>query len=133
MKQDRYFHSHYRYYVREMRILGYSQLLESYRSLTLQYMANAFGVSEEFIDRYARQLFLVGFSIIAWLPYAKLFARELSRFIAAGRLNCKIDKVNGVVETNRPDHKNWQYQVSEGHHHHLSYNEYHADFPLFVI
>jgi 26S proteasome regulatory subunit N7 len=82
-------------------------------------MANAFGVSEEFIDRYARQLFLVGFSIIAWLPYAKLFARELSRFIAAGRLNCKIDKVNGVVETNRPDHKNWQYQVSEGHHHYL--------------
>lgn len=53
MKQDRYFHSHYRYYVREMRILGYSQLLESYRSLTLQYMANAFGVSEAFIDRYA--------------------------------------------------------------------------------
>ena len=51
MKQDRYFHSHYRYYVREMRILGYSQLLESYRSLTLQYMANAFGVSEAFIDR----------------------------------------------------------------------------------
>lgn len=86
MKQDRHFHSHYRYFVREMRILGYSQLLESYRSLTLQYMANAFGVSEEFIDR------------------------ELSRYIAAGRLNCKIDKVNGVVETNRPDHKNWQYQ-----------------------
>lgn len=29
------------------------------------------------------------------------FFRELSRFIAAGRLNCKIDKVGGVVETNR--------------------------------
>ena len=28
-------------------------------------------------------------------------SRELSRFIAAGRLNCKIDKVGGVVETNR--------------------------------
>ena len=40
-----------RYYIREMRILAYTQLLESYRSLTLQYMANAFGVSEEFIDR----------------------------------------------------------------------------------
>jgi hypothetical protein len=26
---------------------------------------------------------------------------ELSRFIAAGRLNCKIDKVGGIVETNR--------------------------------
>ena len=38
--------------------------------------------------------------------------RELSRFIAAGRLHCKIDKVGGIVETNRPDNKNWQYQVS---------------------
>lgn len=27
--------------------------------------------------------------------------RELSRFIAAGRLHCKIDKVNEIVETNR--------------------------------
>jgi len=36
--------------------------------------------------------------------------RELSRFIAAGRLNCKIDKVGGVIETNRPDTKNAQYQ-----------------------
>uniref|UniRef100_A0A8C1VTQ7 26S proteasome non-ATPase regulatory subunit 6 n=1 Tax=Cyprinus carpio TaxID=7962 RepID=A0A8C1VTQ7_CYPCA len=80
------FAPHYRYYVREMRILAYGQLLESYRSLTLGYMAEAFGVSTEFIDQ------------------------ELSRFIAAGRLHCKIDKVNEIVETNRPDSKNWQYQ-----------------------
>ena len=32
------------------------------------------------------------------------------RFIAAGRLHAKIDKVNGIVETNRPDSKNQQYQ-----------------------
>ena len=51
MKQDRLLAPHCRYYVREMRIQAYTQLLESYRSLTLQYMANAFGVSEEFIDR----------------------------------------------------------------------------------
>ena len=37
--------------------------------------------------------------------------RELSRFIAVGRLNCRIDKVGGVVETNRPDSKNFLYQV----------------------
>uniref|UniRef100_A0A8C1G925 26S proteasome non-ATPase regulatory subunit 6 n=1 Tax=Cyprinus carpio TaxID=7962 RepID=A0A8C1G925_CYPCA len=86
MKQDWLFAPHYRYYVREMRILAYGQLLESYRSLTLGYMAEAFGVSTEFIDQ------------------------ELSRFIAAGRLHCKIDKVNEIVETNRPDSKNWQYQ-----------------------
>lgn len=86
LKTDRLFATHYRYYVREMRILAYNQLLESYRSLTLQYMANAFGVTVSFIDS------------------------ELARFIAAGRLHCKIDKVNGIVETNRPDSKNYQYQ-----------------------
>jgi len=51
LKQDRLLSPHCRYYVREMRIHGYTQLLESYRSLTLQYMANAFGVSEDFIDK----------------------------------------------------------------------------------
>nr|CAB3265245.1 26S proteasome non-ATPase regulatory subunit 6 [Phallusia mammillata] len=86
MKRDRYFNPHYRFYIREMRVLAYTQLLESYRSLTLEYMAQAFGVTVEFIDH------------------------ELSRFIAVGRLHCKIDKVGGVVETNRPDSKNWQYQ-----------------------
>ncbi|KAH3816789.1 hypothetical protein DPMN_118312 [Dreissena polymorpha] len=86
MKFDRYLSPHYRYYVREMRIVAYNQLLESYSSLTLEYMANAFGVTIAFVDQ------------------------ELSRFIAAGRLHCKIDKVGGIVETNRPDSKNWQYQ-----------------------
>lgn len=51
MKKDWLFAPHYRYYVREMRIHAYSQLLESYRSLTLGYMAEAFGVSTEFIDQ----------------------------------------------------------------------------------
>ncbi|XP_074645041.1 26S proteasome non-ATPase regulatory subunit 6-like [Tubulanus polymorphus] len=88
LKHDRVLHLHYRYYIREMRILAYTQLLESYSSLTLQYMANAFGVSIKFIDQ------------------------ELSRFIAAGRLHCKIDKVGGIVETNRPDSKNYQYQAT---------------------
>lgn len=35
--------------------------------------------------------------------------RELSRFISAGRLNAKIDKVGGIVETTRPDARNAQY------------------------
>ena len=52
LKQDRLLAPHFRYYVREMRILAYTQLLESYRSLTLQYMADAFGVTTDFIDRY---------------------------------------------------------------------------------
>ena len=35
----------------------------------------------------------------------------MSRFIASGRLHCTIDKVNGVVETNRPSLKNAQYET----------------------
>jgi len=85
-KGDRYLHPHYAYYVREMKIKAYAQLLESYRSLTLSYMADAFGVTEAFMDS------------------------ELCRFIANGRLHAKIDKVGGIVVTNRPDNKNGQYQ-----------------------
>ena len=51
LKRDRYLSPHYRYYIREMRVLVYNQLLKSYRSLTLQYMADAFEVSIDFIDR----------------------------------------------------------------------------------
>jgi len=76
---------HTRWYVREMRIKGYKQILESYRSVGVANMAAAFGVSEEYIDA------------------------ELSRFIAAGRLSCSIDRVAGIVETNRPDTKNAMY------------------------
>ncbi|KAL3853217.1 hypothetical protein ACJMK2_016774 [Sinanodonta woodiana] len=88
MKYDRLLSPHYKFYTREMRIVAYTQLLESYRSLTLDYMADAFGVTVEYIDR------------------------DLARFIAAGRLHCRIDKVGGIVETNRPDNKNWQYQAT---------------------
>ena len=51
MKEDRFLSPHYRYYVREMRIHAYTQLLESYRSLTLDYMAKAFGVTTGFVDQ----------------------------------------------------------------------------------
>jgi 26S proteasome regulatory subunit N7 len=83
--QDRYFSPHLGFIVRELRVVGYSQFLTSYQSVTLASMANAFGLSVEFLDR------------------------EVSRFIAAGRLNCKIDKVGGFIETVRPDAKNAQY------------------------
>jgi len=86
-KEDRYLAPHYAYYVREMKIKAYAQLLESYRSLTLKYMADAFAVTEDYIDS------------------------ELCRFIANGRLHAKIDKVGGIVITNRPDSKNAQYQT----------------------
>ena len=89
---DRYMYPHARYYWRETRVLAYSQFLESYRSVSLASMANTFGVSGDFLDD------------------------ELSGFIAAERLSCKIDKVSGVVSSTRPDSKNAQYQavIKEG-------------------
>ncbi|KAJ0972385.1 hypothetical protein J5N97_020344 [Dioscorea zingiberensis] len=88
IKLDRYLHPHFRFYMREVRTVIYSQFLESYKSVTMEAMATAFGVTVDFIDL------------------------ELSRFIAAGKLHCKIDKVAGVLETNRPDAKNALYQAT---------------------
>ncbi|KAI0029248.1 PCI-domain-containing protein [Vararia minispora EC-137] len=81
---SRLLHQHTRHYVREMRILAYAQLLQSYQSLTLDSLAAAFGVTVDFVDN------------------------ELSRFIASGRLHASIDKVHGIVETTRPALKSAQ-------------------------
>jgi 26S proteasome regulatory subunit N7 len=64
-----------------MRLVAYKQYLESFKSVTIANMAAAFGVSSEFIDK------------------------ELSNFIYIGKINCKIDKVSGVIESNRPNKK----------------------------
>jgi 26S proteasome regulatory subunit N7 len=62
------------------------QYLESYHTVSLPSMAGTFGVSVDFLDR------------------------ELSDLVACGRLSCKIDKVRGVIESNRPDTRNALYQ-----------------------
>ncbi|CDO93918.1 unnamed protein product [Kluyveromyces dobzhanskii CBS 2104] len=84
---SKYLNQHADYFVREMRRKVYAQLLESYKTLSTKSMAAAFGVSEDFLDK------------------------DLSKFIPTKQLNCVIDRVNGIVETNRPDNKNAQYQL----------------------
>lgn len=88
LTQDRYLHEHKNWFIREMRLRAYQQLLQSYRVVGLDSMANDFGVTVDFLDR------------------------DLAKFIAAGRIPCTIDRVTGrgVIETNRPDDKNKQYQ-----------------------
>ncbi|KAK9842468.1 hypothetical protein WJX81_001490 [Elliptochloris bilobata] len=88
LRADRLLAPHFRYYVREVRVVAYTQFLEAYKSVTLESMAAAFGVSPAFMDA------------------------ELAEFIVAGRVSAKIDKVAGVIETNRPDAKNAQYQAT---------------------
>jgi 26S proteasome regulatory subunit N7 len=49
---DRYLHEHKGWFIREMRLRAYQQLLQSYRVVGLDSMANDFGVTVEFLDRY---------------------------------------------------------------------------------
>lgn len=51
MKYNAWLHNHYSFVVKEMKIKAYSQLLVSYRSVTLESIAAAFGVSQDYIDR----------------------------------------------------------------------------------
>jgi 26S proteasome regulatory subunit N7 len=51
LSQDRYLYEHRQWYVREMRLRGYQQLLQSYRVVGLKSMANDFGVSVDFLDK----------------------------------------------------------------------------------
>ncbi|KAL2373352.1 hypothetical protein RJ035_004679 [Blastomyces gilchristii] len=85
LSQDRYLYEHRAWFVREMRLRGYQQLLQSYRVVGLSSMANDFGVTVDFLDR------------------------DLAKFIAGDRIACTIDRVNNIIETNRPDDKNKQY------------------------
>jgi len=85
IKSDFHLHIHSNYYLREIRLRCYQQFLKSYLSVKLTTMANEFGASEMFLDE------------------------ELSTFISLGRLQCKVDKVNGVVQMNRVDQRNQQY------------------------
>lgn len=57
-------------------------------------MAESFGVSPDFLDK------------------------ELSHFIAIGKLSCLIDKVGGVIESNREDNRVEHYNkmIKKGDH-----------------
>lgn len=86
LSNDRYLFEHRTYYVREMRLRAYSQLLQSYRIVGLESMAKSFGVSIEWLDK------------------------DLAVFIAGGRLGCVIDRVRGVIETRRGEEKEGQFR-----------------------
>lgn len=83
---DRYLKPHLRLFNRRMRLNAYTQFLASYRSVTLENMAGEFGVSAAFIDA------------------------ELASFISSGKLTCKIDKVNGIIESNEADERSSVYK-----------------------
>lgn len=51
LTQDRYLHEHKNWFIREMRLRAYQQLLQSYRVVGLESMAHDFGVTVDFLDR----------------------------------------------------------------------------------
>jgi 26S proteasome regulatory subunit N7 len=51
LSQDRYLYEHRGWFVREMRLRSYQQLLQSYRVVGLGSMAKDFGISVDFLDR----------------------------------------------------------------------------------
>ncbi|OLL24724.1 putative 26S proteasome regulatory subunit rpn7 [Neolecta irregularis DAH-3] len=83
IKTSRYVAPHTRYFIKEMRKRAYAQLLESYRALSIESMARAFGVSVEFLDAYV---------------VSRILSNNLSSDLS-------------IIETNRPDNKNAQYQA----------------------
>jgi 26S proteasome regulatory subunit N7 len=101
LSQDRYLCEHRQWYVREMRLRGYQQLLQSYRKVGLESMAKDFGVSVYFLDKYV-------IPSCSRIDHTNV-TRDLSNFIATDRVPCTIDRVQKVIETNRPDDKNKQY------------------------
>jgi 26S proteasome regulatory subunit N7 len=51
LTQDRFLYEHRAWFVREMRLRAYQQLLQSYRVVGLSTMANDFGVTMDYLDR----------------------------------------------------------------------------------
>ena len=88
IKKDFYLSKHYNYFINEMRVKVYSQFLQSYKTVTIENMANVFGVSTKFIDN------------------------ELSNFISQGRINAKIDKVSGIIECSHNEQNVDLYQTT---------------------
>lgn len=90
--EDRYLCAHTHYYIRELRIKAYAQLLQSYSSLSIESMSKSFGVSIEWLDK------------------------DLAKFIRLGRLNAVIDRVNGVVESRKANGRSGMYEsvIGEG-------------------
>lgn len=95
--QDLFFSDHVVYLTDELRITAYKQLLCSFKSLKIDFLAVAIGQSVDDVDK----LFIIFFI---------LYFRELSKFISNGKLACKIDKVNGLVYNSIVQKKDIQFQ-----------------------
>ncbi|MEN2496365.1 MAG: 26S proteasome non-ATPase regulatory subunit 6 [Marteilia pararefringens] len=86
MKKSYFMADTYHLYVEDIRVVAYSQLLESYSSLSLDYMAELFGVNSQFMDE------------------------EIAHYVAKDKLNCKINLVTRTITTVVPNTINMKYK-----------------------
>jgi len=86
-----YISTHANYFIREAKVVGIAQFLASYKSVTLESMASAFGVSVPFMDN------------------------ELSRLIGSGCIAAKIDAVSHVVHVEPGAHAGGAVNVGDNH------------------
>lgn len=89
LSKDHLLSRHGPYLLKRARIVIYSLFLESYKTVRLQKMAASFGVSVQFLDQ------------------------ELADLISQKHLNCKIDKVNLIVESVVTDNRSNAYKQIE--------------------
>lgn len=89
LSKDHLLSRHRPYLLKRARIVIYSLFLESYKTVRLQKMAASFGVSVQFLDQ------------------------ELADLISQKHLNCKIDKVNLIVESVVTDNRSNAYKQIE--------------------
>jgi 26S proteasome regulatory subunit N7 len=80
------------YITRNVRLMVYKQFLVAYKSVKIATMADAFGVSSDYIEQ------------------------DILPFIAGGKLPCKIDSISGLIESNRlQDPRNHLYSQVTRH------------------
>lgn len=89
LTQDVLLSRHRQFLLKRARIVIYSLFLESYKTVRLDKMAQSLGVSVEFLDQ------------------------ELADLISQRYINCKIDKVNQVVEAIKVDNRSTAFQEIE--------------------
>nr|CCC96084.1 unnamed protein product [Trypanosoma congolense IL3000] len=80
-----YLSQHVNYFFREVRVLVFKQFLDSYSSVTLQSMSNAFGIPAPVLDSM------------------------LGTLISNERIACKMDRVSDSITTYRGDTTNFDY------------------------
>lgn len=93
IRGNRYLEPHVNYLTKQLRINAYRQFITSYKSVTLQSMAEQFGVSPQFLDE------------------------EIYGLISTGKLACQIDKISNIIETSQgedPKSSAFEKIVKEG-------------------